>query len=114
MTYYRHPQFRGIALYRSGVVTDHVEPRWVWDPDFADDYPDDAPAGWWEGCERQIDAEPECSCPISQTECYVTMVGDDTRHLVDIDDLEPLPREDFCGECGQIGCDHDGYPREEE
>jgi hypothetical protein len=105
VTYYRHPQFRGIALYRSGVVVDHVEPEPV-------SYGD---AGtYMEGCEQMLWGDPECSCPISTTECYVTMVGDDTRHLVDVDDLTELPREDFCGECGQIGCSHDGYPREEE
>jgi hypothetical protein len=38
----------------------------------------------------------------------VVMVGDDKRHTVDIDDLSPLPRAAYCGECGQIGCCHDG------
>jgi len=40
-----------------------------------------------------------------------TMVGDDGLHLFDPDDIEVLPREDYCGECGQIGCGHDGYDR---
>jgi hypothetical protein len=39
------------------------------------------------------------------------MIGDDHRHRVDEEDLEPLPREDYCGECGQIGCRHDGMDR---
>ena len=39
------------------------------------------------------------------------MVGDDTVHLIDVEDLRPLAREEFCGECGQIGCTHDGLDR---
>lgn len=39
------------------------------------------------------------------------MVGDDYRHSVDPEDLEPLPRAEYCGQCGQIGCGHDGYDR---
>jgi len=42
------------------------------------------------------------------------MVGDDRRHLVDPDDLIPLDRRDYCGECGQVGCTHDGYDRSED
>jgi hypothetical protein len=41
------------------------------------------------------------------------MVGDDYRHCVELEDLTPLEREAFCGECGQIGCSHDGLDREE-
>ncbi len=41
----------------------------------------------------------------------VTMIGDDCRHVVDQDDLTPLDRADYCGECGQIGCQCDGYDR---
>lgn len=41
------------------------------------------------------------------------MVGDDRTFTFDRDDATLLPRESFCGECGQIGCEHDGYDREE-
>lgn len=44
---------------------------------------------------------------------FVVMVGDDKRHTVDKDDCTPIEREDYCGECGQIGCSHDGYDRSE-
>jgi hypothetical protein len=27
------------------------------------------------------------------------------------DDVVPLEREDYCGECGQVGCSHDGLDR---
>jgi hypothetical protein len=40
------------------------------------------------------------------------MVGDDRDFSVGRDELSSLAREDFCGECGQVGCTHDGYERE--
>ncbi len=33
------------------------------------------------------------------------MVGDDYRHHVDLHDVKPLNEEDYCGGCGQIGCE---------
>lgn len=42
----------------------------------------------------------------------VTMVGDDARHLVNPGDVTPLDSLAYCGECGQIGCTHDGRERE--
>ena len=42
----------------------------------------------------------------------VVMVGDDREHLVDLDELEPLDDLDYCAQCGQIGCSHDGRERE--
>lgn len=43
---------------------------------------------------------------VDKTRAIVTMVGDDKEWVVDTDELEPLSDEDFCGECGQIGCQH--------
>jgi hypothetical protein len=40
------------------------------------------------------------------------MVGDDREHIVDVDDLTEIAREDYCGVCGQIGCSHDGLDRD--
>lgn len=39
------------------------------------------------------------------------MVGDDRHWSFEPDDILELAREDYCGECGQIGCGHDGYDR---
>ncbi len=36
------------------------------------------------------------------------MVGDDHRHCVDVDDLTVVSDDDYCSQCGQIGCTHDG------
>lgn len=32
------------------------------------------------------------------------MVGDDRREVVELSDLELIPEDEFCRDCGQIGC----------
>lgn len=49
----------------------------------------------------------------SSEDVYAIMVGDDTRHLVSVDDLEQIGEMDYCAECGQIGCTHDGRDRDD-
>ena len=44
----------------------------------------------------------------------VTMIGDDARHVVDVDDLTPLDELAYCASCGQIRCANDGRDRDEE
>lgn len=39
------------------------------------------------------------------------MVGDDRPFYFDMHELTILDREAFCGQCGQIGCTHDGLDR---
>jgi hypothetical protein len=34
------------------------------------------------------------------------MVGDDENFTFGVDDLTPLEDDEFCSECGQIGCGH--------
>lgn len=34
----------------------------------------------------------------------MVMVGDDRRHAVDPADVTPLNDDDYCPECGQVGC----------
>lgn len=36
----------------------------------------------------------------------VSWIGDDQIFLVDRSDLTRLYRDEFCGECGQVGCGH--------
>jgi len=51
---------------------------------------------------------------VDDTECgdvLVVMVGDDRKHRVAKTDLLPLDELDYCTECGQIGCCHDGRDR---
>lgn len=41
----------------------------------------------------------------------MVMVGDDQPHVHDPIDVIAINREDYCAECGQIGCGHDGLER---
>lgn len=66
------------------------------------------------GWETEPDEDTEWSGYEQRTDrVVVVMVGDDARHIVDVDDLTPLERSAYCGECGQIGCGHDGYDRDD-
>ena len=39
----------------------------------------------------------------------VIMIGDDRKWEVDINDLKLLKSEQYCRDCGQIGCYHNNY-----
>jgi hypothetical protein len=41
-----------------------------------------------------------------ETRVIAVMVGDDRRHTFDADELVPISDNEFCSECGQIGCGH--------
>jgi hypothetical protein len=41
----------------------------------------------------------------------VVLVGDDIQRLYEVSCLTKIEREEFCGQCGQIGCGHDGLER---
>lgn len=46
--------------------------------------------------------------------CVVVMVGDDHQYAVDREDCVVIGDLDYCAECGQIGCAHDGRDRSDE
>jgi hypothetical protein len=67
------------------------------------------------GWETEPDEDTEWSgCENRTGQVVVVMVGDDQQHIVDESDLMPLDRKAYCGECGQIGCSHDGLDRSDE
>ncbi len=67
------------------------------------------------GWETEPDEDTEWTGMENRTGRLVCrMVGDDCDFTFDPDDLVPLDRKDYCGECGQIGCGHDGLDRTEE
>ena len=76
-------QYGGVAFHAFG---------WITEPDEDTE---------WSGIESRTDR------------VLCVMVGDDREFSIDIDDIEPLEREDYCGECGQIGCTCDAYERGE-
>lgn len=89
----------GIAFWLKGWATDTREVE-DWSCGDAQHFHDD-------DCEVQWDIES-----YDRDDAVMgVMVGDDMPHWIDVDDLIPLAREDFCGECGQVGCTHDGYDR---
>jgi len=64
------------------------------------------------GWETEPDEDTEWSGYENRTgNVLAVMVGDDKRHKVDPEDLIPIARKDYCGECGQMGCQHDGLDR---
>jgi len=66
------------------------------------------------GWETAPDDDTEWSGIEERTgQIVAVMVGDDRRFAFDPEDVTPLPREDYCGSCGQIGCRHDGLDRED-
>ncbi len=57
------------------------------------------------GWETEPDEDTEWSGYEQRTGRVVAvMVGDDTKHAVDPDDLTPISEDDYCPGCGQIGC----------
>ena len=72
------------------------------------------PAVAWHvlGWQTEPDADTEWSGYEVRTGRLVcVMVGDDHHHAIDPEDVQTLAREDYCGDCGQIGCCHDGLDR---
>ena len=83
--------------------------------------------GWeqrWEPCmvymlEEETGEEYETPDPYGEGEWVddvggrvrVVMVGDDKVHIEDLSDLTRLDDLEYCAECGQIGCTHDGRER---
>jgi hypothetical protein len=67
------------------------------------------------GWETEPDEDTDWSgCEVRTGFVLVVMVGDDAKHRVDRDDLIALDRAAYCGECGQVGCAHDGYDRDDQ
>lgn len=72
-------------------------------------------AFWVMGWETEPDEETEWTGYENRTgRVVVRMVGDDRNYIVEESDITPIERKDYCSECGQIGCSHDGYPRDED
>ena len=66
------------------------------------------------GWETEPDEDTEWSGQEQRTgRVIAVMVGDDRRWVFDEGEIKPLPRESYCGSCGQVGCQHDGYDRSE-
>lgn len=96
--YYTVRQYRGVAFQVYGWELEYGT-EWVTDETAEPDENGELPM-----CEEEYERRTGMVIAV--------MVGDDYKHKVDPEDLTPLDREAFCGECGAIGCTHDGLDRE--
>lgn len=87
---------------------DDEEPEDVWDDGDAFVGSTVSVSGY-EGIAFRIDS---VSLPFPADRVQAHMIGDDRTFEFDRDEVVVIPREAFCGECGQIGCTHDGLDRE--
>jgi hypothetical protein len=93
--YERDPEkFSGRYQEIGGVKVAWIILGWETEPEIDPKFPDDD--------------EPE---EVRTGRVVACMVGDDSLFVFEEDELVPLPRENYCSECGQIGCTHDGYDR---
>lgn len=104
-----HPAFAGIGLWVSNWDKDFVRNK-VWMPylEYSDEdieltFMDDE-RGEWIDSSNPDDGE-WIENPNSNW-CFVIMIGDDREHLVEYDDLTKINDDDYCINCGQIGCSH--------
>lgn len=83
--------YRGIAFRVSG---------WETEPEIEQANEDNGWTDYWDGESMQRTGR-----------VIAVMVGDDYQHVVDVEDLTPLGELEYCGVCGQVGCQHDGRDR---
>jgi hypothetical protein len=72
---YKVEGYRGIAFYCIGYEV-------IRDEDYE-----------WSGIETE-----------DRSRVRMIMVGDDRVHVVDVEDCTPIKEDEYCPECGQIGC----------
>lgn len=90
---YKVKDMPGVAWHVLGYGTKWTEEDW----EFVGDVDDDR-----ENEDNYIYVEPEEYEDKSEVRCV--MVGDDSVHVFDIDQLEKLEEDEYCAGCGQIGC----------
>lgn len=88
-------QFSGIACYVRGPVK-------VFSPGMC--YAVDRDTG--EEFETESDDPDDGEWIADESQLRVVMVGDDREWIVDADECTPIEENEFCGECGQMGCFH--------
>lgn len=62
---------------------------------------------------HEIESEPDedtewTGLEVPTGRVVLVMVGDDRSHSVDPDDVSVIGEDDYCHECGQVGCRGDG------
>lgn len=82
--------YRGVAFYLLGYVEEDEH-----DPETGENVTE------WTGIKL-----------VDRDRVRAVMVGDDRVHEVEVADLTELGEFDYCAECGQVGCTHDGRGRD--
>lgn len=98
--------YDGIAFYLLGFKTEWTEPECLGHP--AEDC---GPEGEHCSIGDVLYCDGSCDPPeeFANSDWVVAvMVGDDREHLVEVNDLTLIGENDYCHECGQLGCTHDG------
>jgi hypothetical protein len=90
------PWYRGVACYVRGPVK-VFEPYMAYytDPETGDEFEDYTDDGEW------INGDG--------SRLRLVMVGDDREFEADADECTVISDDDFCSDCGQIGCGHGRY-----
>jgi len=96
---YRVKGYNGVAWYLISYKKDRVPTRCLATDADGNEY--------WEDDWSETEEVEDRSLVIA------VMVGDDRKFTFDIEDLEILKEDDYCHECGQIGCTSDGRDRSE-
>lgn len=67
-------------------------------------------AFYFYGPETEPDEDTEWSGIENETgRALMVMVGDDHKHRIDPEDVESIPMDSYCRDCGQIGCGANVY-----
>jgi hypothetical protein len=90
------PWYRGVACYVRGPVKVY-EPDvcYVSDPETGEEIPEETGYGEWVNGDG--------------SRLRLVMVGDDREFEADADECTLISDDDFCSDCGQVGCGHGRY-----
>ncbi len=111
---YQVKGYRGIACSVDGWEVEHVFEEYETECVCCDRTSEDSDeCAYCEGSGK-VWAQDEEPTERRTGQVVFHMIGDDRRILCDESDLTPIAREEYCGECGQLGCTHDGLDRTEE
>lgn len=89
------PWYRGVACYVRGPVKLYVpDISYAIDPETGEESCEEFDGEWIDGDGSRL---------------RLVMVGDDREFEADADECTLLSDDDFCADCGQLGCGHGRY-----
>jgi len=91
--YYKVDGYDGVAWYLLGYAKEWTEESWEFIGEDGDDPEDESNYIYYDPEEIE-----------DRSRVVAVMVGDDRTFTFDVTKLTKIDEEDFCPECGQIGC----------